>query len=66
MKTHEIHLELHLDGTAPTGSARLADGDEHPFSGWIGLVSAVEALITADREPAVGDGRGRERPRPLV
>jgi hypothetical protein len=52
METHEIHLELRLDGTAPTGNARLAGGDPRPFSGWIGLVCAVEALITADREPA--------------
>lgn len=51
MENHEIHLELHLDGAAPTGSARLAGGDSHPFSGWIGLVSTVEALITAEREP---------------
>jgi hypothetical protein len=51
METHEIHLELHLDGTAPTGNARLAGRDAHPFSGWIGLVCTVEALITAEREP---------------
>ncbi len=52
MQTHEIHLELRLDGPAPTGHARLAGGDPRPFSGWIGLVSAVETLITAEREPA--------------
>jgi hypothetical protein len=52
MQTHEIHLELRLDGPAPTGLARLAGGEARPFSGWIGLVSAVETLITAEREPA--------------
>ena len=51
METHEIHLELHLDGAAPTGNARHAGGDAHPFSGWIGLVCTVEALITAAQEP---------------
>lgn len=47
----EIHLELHLDGPAPTGHARLAGGDPRSFSGWIGLVYAVETLISAEREP---------------
>jgi len=50
METHEIHLELRLDGPAPTGHARLADGEPRPFSGWIGLVSAIESLITPDRD----------------
>jgi hypothetical protein len=52
METHEIHLELRLDGAAPTGRARLAGGEPRPFSGWIGLVCTVETLITAEREPA--------------
>jgi hypothetical protein len=52
METHEIHLELRLDGPAPTGHAWLAGGEPRPFSGWIGLVSAVETLITAECEPA--------------
>jgi hypothetical protein len=52
METHEIHLELRLDGPAPTGHAWLAGGEPRPFSGWMGLVSAVETLITAECEPA--------------
>jgi len=51
-ETHTLHLELRLDGEAPTGHARLAGGQPRPFSGWMGLVRAVEELITEDREPA--------------
>jgi hypothetical protein len=46
-----VHVELRLDGTAPTGHVRVADGEPRPFSGWVGLVCAVEALITEKPEP---------------
>ncbi len=42
---HTIQLELRFDGAAPTGFARLLDGDPSPFSGWVGLVRAVEELV---------------------
>jgi hypothetical protein len=45
---HSIHLELRIDGTAPAGQASLEGGDPHAFSGWVGLVRAVEDLITED------------------
>jgi len=57
METHEIHLELRLDGPAPVGHARLAGGEPRPFSGWIGLVSAVETLITAEPAPVSSTAR---------
>jgi hypothetical protein len=49
---HRIHLELRIDGMAPTGHASLDAGDPRAFSGWVGLVSTVEALVTEDRERA--------------
>jgi hypothetical protein len=52
MEIHETHLELRLDGPAPTGHARLDGRDPRPFSGWIGPVCTVEALITAEPAPA--------------
>ena len=44
--SYNLHLELRFDGAAPTGHVRLPDGgDERAFSGWIGLVRAVEELV---------------------
>jgi len=47
-ETHHISVELRFDGNAPTGQVRLLDGEPRTFSGWVGLVSAVESLV---REP---------------
>jgi hypothetical protein len=49
---HSIHLELRFDGAAPTGYIRLGDDEPHAFSGWVGLVCAVEDLVSEDNEPA--------------
>jgi hypothetical protein len=46
----EIHLELSIDGTAPTGHATLESGEERVFSGWVGLVRAVEELVAASAQ----------------
>lgn len=49
---HRIHLELRFDGSAPTGHVWSDDGgDPRAFSGWVGLVCAVEELVTETREP---------------
>ena len=54
--THSLHLELRFDGAAPVGHVCLAGGEPHAFSGWVGLVSAVDDLVPRDREPQpVGD-----------
>jgi hypothetical protein len=46
-QVHQIHLELRFDGAAPTGQIRLEASDEpRAFSGWVGLVCAVEELVT--------------------
>ena len=45
-----IRLELWLDGDAPIGRA-IGRDEERQFAGWLGLVSAVEALMTDGREP---------------
>jgi hypothetical protein len=47
---HLIQIELRLDGKSPTGRATAA-GRTSTFSGWVGLVSAVDALVA---EPADG------------
>jgi hypothetical protein len=48
---YSLHLELRYDGAAPTGQVRLDDGEPHPFSGWVGLVCAVEDLVAETPEP---------------
>jgi hypothetical protein len=48
---HSIHLELRLDGAAPTGHASREGGEPRAFSGWVGLVSVVEDLVTETTEP---------------
>jgi hypothetical protein len=48
---HTIQLELRFDGAAPTGHVRSSDGEPRPFSGWVGLVCAVEELVNENREP---------------
>jgi hypothetical protein len=45
---HSVHVELRFDGAAPTGQVRLADGEPRAFSGWVGLVCAVEELVGQD------------------
>ena len=50
IKTTAISLELSLAGEALTGSASDGDGHQHEFCGWLGLVSAVEALISPTPE----------------
>ncbi|HEY6888388.1 MAG TPA: hypothetical protein VI300_11430 [Solirubrobacter sp.] len=44
-----IQLELRIDGAAPTGLASVDGRDSRAFSGWIGLVRAVEELLDEDR-----------------
>ncbi len=48
-----IRLELRLDGQLPTGRASTPD-NERDFAGWLGLIAAIEALATGDRDTAAG------------
>ncbi len=51
-QVHCIHLELRFDGSAPIGHVWSDDGgDPRTFSGWVGLVCAVEELVTETRSP---------------
>jgi hypothetical protein len=51
--TSVISLELSLDGDSLSGLASDGKGGRREFSGWLGLVSAIEALI--DIDPQGGD-----------
>jgi hypothetical protein len=47
----EIRLELRLDGDSPAGFAKVCGGRPREFAGWIGLVTAIETILTGDRSP---------------
>jgi hypothetical protein len=51
-KTAAISLDLSLDGDSLTGRATDEAGIHREFSGWLGLVSAIEGLISPDSEGA--------------
>jgi hypothetical protein len=49
-----IRLELRLEGESPIGRASTPDNEERGFAGWLGLIAAIEALATGDRQTATG------------
>lgn len=50
--TTTISLELRLSGDSLEGAASSPDGTRREFTGWIGLMSALDALLP----PAALDG----------
>ena len=56
----EIRLELRLDGQSPIGRASTRESGQREFAGWLGLIAAIDALATGDRETETGhsDQRG--------
>jgi hypothetical protein len=53
-----LTLELDPAGETFSGSASDADGLRRDFSGWLGLISALEALIALDSPtPTTGGSR---------
>ena len=57
-QTVVIRLELHVADDTLTGRASDATGATKEFSGWLGLTSAVDALLQGTPAPikAVDDG----------
>jgi hypothetical protein len=49
-----LALELHVADDALTGRVTAADGTDTDFSGWLGLVATIEALLA---EKATGADR---------
>ena len=45
-----ITLELRLAGDELDGRATDGDGDDRPFSGWLGMLVAIDAMLTAAPE----------------
>jgi hypothetical protein len=48
--TPVIQIELRLDGSMPAGVATGPDGTARDFTGWVGLMSAVDALAAAGED----------------
>jgi hypothetical protein len=45
-----VYVELRFDGAAPTGHVCLPEGGPRAFSGWMGLVCAIDELVTESPE----------------
>ena len=46
-----IRIELRLSGSMPGGVATGPGGAARDFTGWMGLMSAVDALVSTDGDP---------------
>jgi hypothetical protein len=49
-KTVTIGLEIRLAGDSVTGRASCDTGAARDFAGWIGLVAAIDALVSDTKE----------------
>lgn len=45
-----IRIELRLEGAMPAGIARGPTGAARDFTGWVGLMSAVDALAMGEED----------------
>jgi len=46
-----ITLELRLAGDELDGRASDGIGPERPFSGWLGMLVAIDSLLAAEEDP---------------
>lgn len=53
MEGSKVELRIEVDpATQPiTGSAKRAEGDEHDFVGWTGLMGAIDRLLEQSEQP---------------
>jgi hypothetical protein len=59
-ETISISLELQFAGDTLSGRASRGTGDHKDFTGWIGLVAAIDALAQADGGRAPGTPANHE------
>lgn len=52
-----IHIELWHEGSMPAGVATGPSGATRDFTGWVGLMSAVEALAAGGEDILTEDSR---------
>ena len=61
MRTLTIQIVLSVDGDEISGVAAAGSGTETRFHGWLGLMSAVDALVGPETNPLTsppGNGGG--------
>jgi hypothetical protein len=51
IRTLNIQIALSVDGDEISGVAAAGAGTETRFHGWLGLMSAVDALVSHETEP---------------
>ncbi len=52
-----IQIALRLDGSMPAGIVTGARGGTRDFTGWVGLMSAVDALAMGDGDRMSDEGK---------
>jgi hypothetical protein len=53
IRTLNIQIALSVDGDEISGVAAAGAGTETRFHGWLGLMSAVDALVSVEVQPLV-------------
>ena len=60
IRTLNIQIAVNVDGDDISGAAHAGPGTERSFHGWLGLMSAVDALVGSRNHPLTsppgGDG----------
>jgi hypothetical protein len=49
-RTAHLHLDLDLDAEPITGCVAIEDGEQLAFTGYTGLISALEAIRAGEHE----------------
>lgn len=50
-RTIQIALRLEVRGDDVRGTARADDAPAHDFTGWLGLIAALDAIVEAPARP---------------
>jgi hypothetical protein len=59
-QTITIRCELEPDGDSLSGFASRDDGGVYEFTGWLGLIGVLQALLLADVDPASASARAAD------
>jgi hypothetical protein len=61
----EVTVELADGADQIAGRVRQEDGPSRRFTGYVGLLAAIDAVVAAERESHLGPGPSRQAYRPL-
>ena len=59
--TRRVSLELRTEDGPPAGVAHGDDGARREFCGWLGLICALDALLSPDGPPCTRSNREETR-----